>query len=152
MAETEQAHIVIDCPIETVYNFVAEPGNFRQWQPFVVEADLTSARPMRVGSSYRYIFESMGRRIETTGRITELEPNRKYSFASDSGPFPIRGGYLFEPIDQYTLLTVMGEVEPSGFFKTTKMLISHLFKKQVETSLGTLRRLLEARAKKQISH
>lgn len=146
MVETEQAHIVIDCPIETVFNFVAEPANFRQWQPFVVEADLTSPRPMRVGSTYRYIFEAIGHRIETTGRITELEPNRKYSFASESAPFPIRGGYLFEAIDQYTLLTVMGDMEPCGFFKTTEMLVTHLFKKQVETSLVTLRRLLEAKA------
>jgi uncharacterized membrane protein len=95
MAKIE-ASLVINRAIEEVFAFAGNVENNPQWQSGVLEARVTSEGPIGAGTTYRYVSQLLGRRIETDGEITEYEPNRKYSFKSISGPFPIEGGFTFE--------------------------------------------------------
>jgi uncharacterized membrane protein len=145
MAEVE-ASVVINRPIEEVFAFAGNVENNPQWQSGVLEARVTSEGPMGVGTTYRYVSQLLGRRIETDGEITEYEPNRKYSFKSTSGPFPIEGGFTFEATEGGTRVTLAVEADMGGFFKMAEPLVVRTIKKQFQTDVSTLKDLLEAQA------
>lgn len=54
---------------------------------------------MCVGTTARVVGKFLGRSIESESVITEFEPNRKYSWESKSGPFPLKGSSALEQID-----------------------------------------------------
>jgi hypothetical protein len=95
---------------------------------------------------FEYTFQFLGQRIETTGEFTEYEPNSKYSYKATSGPFPIEGGFICETVEGGTKVTAWGDAEFGGFFKVAEPLALHLFARQLETSLKSLKDILEAEA------
>jgi uncharacterized membrane protein len=145
MAKIE-AGVVINRAIEEVFAFAGNVENNPQWQSGVLEARITSEGPMGVGTTYRYVNQLLGRRIETDGEITEYEPNRKYSFKSTSGPFPIEGGFTFEAADGGTKVTLAVAADIGGFFKLAEPLVVRAIKRQFETDLSTLKDILEAQS------
>ncbi len=138
--------IFIRRPIMEVFSFIAEPGNFSRWQPFVVEAALTSKGPMRQGTTYRYCFQALGQTVETTGKITEYKPHSRYLFESTNSPFFIKGGFLLEEVDGFTRISAFGEVEPAGYFQMAQSIIGILLERQLHSTLRNLKEILEGRA------
>jgi uncharacterized membrane protein len=145
MAKVE-ASVVINRPIEEVFAFAANIENNAQWQSGVLEAQVTSEGPIGVGTTYRYVTQLLGRRIEADGEVTEYEPNRTYSFESTSGPFPIEGGLTCEAAEDGTKVTLAVEADIGGFFKMAEPLVARTIKKQFEADVGKLKDLLEAQA------
>jgi len=141
-----EASVVINRPLEEVFAFVGNIENNPQWQSSVLESRATSEGPIGVGTTYRYVSQLLGRRIETDGEITEYEPNRKYSFKSTSGPFPIEGGFTLEAAEGGTKVTLAAEAEVGGFFKLAEPLVIRMMKRQFEADVGNLKDLLEAQA------
>lgn len=145
MAKVEVS-VVINRPIEEVFAFAANIENNAQWQSGVLEAQVTSEGPIGVGTTYRYVTQLLGRRIEADGEVTEYESNRKYSFKSTSGPFPIEGGLTCEAAEGGTKVTLAVEADVGGFFKMAEPLVVRTIKKQFEADVGKLKDLLEAQA------
>jgi uncharacterized membrane protein len=145
MAKVEVS-VVINRPIEEVFAFAANIENNAQWQSGVLEAQVTSEGPIGVGTTYRYVTQLLGRRIEADGEVTEYESNRKYSFKSTSGPFPIEGGLTCEAAEGGTKVTLVVEADVGGFFKMAEPLVVRTIKKQFEADVGKLKDLLEAQA------
>ena len=90
----------------------------------------------------------LGRRIESTNLVTEYEQNKKLFFKTASGPFPVEGGYTFEPVGEGTKLIIIGQADTSGFFKLADPLVAGIVKRQLEASGAILKDLVEAQAKK----
>lgn len=146
MAAIEKtAGIMIKRPLVEVFNFVTDPGNFPLWQPFVIEAAITSKGPMAVGATYRYKFKAMDNEIETHGVITAYRAFSEYAYEATSGPFPIKGGFKFQEVDGFVEVTVYGEAEPSGYFSMAGPLIGMLLGRQLRTTLQNLKEILESR-------
>lgn len=145
MAKVEVS-VVINRPIEEVFAFAANIENNAQWQSGVLKAQVTSEGPIGVGTTYRYVTQLLGRRIEADGEIIEYEPNKKYSFESTSGPFPIEGGLTCEAAEGGTKVTQVVEADIGGFFKMAEPLVVRTIKKQFEADVGNLKELLEAQA------
>jgi uncharacterized membrane protein len=145
MAKVEVG-VVINRPIEEVFAFAANIENNAEWQSGVLEAQVTSEGPIGVGTTYRYVTQLLGRRIEADGEIIEYEPNRKYSFESTSGPFPIEGELTCEAAEGGTKVTLAVEADIDGFFKMAEPLVVRTIKKQFEADVGNLKELLEAQA------
>jgi uncharacterized membrane protein len=139
-----EASLVINRAIEEVFAFAGNVENNPQWQSGVLEERVTSEGPIGAGTTYRYVSQLLGRRIETDGEITEYEPNRKYSFKSISGPFPIEGGFTFEAAEGGTRVALAVEADIGGFFKMAEPLVARAIKKQFETDVSTLKDILEA--------
>ena len=92
---TIASSVVIEKPVDEVFAFVVDMGNEAKWQSSVVEAELTSEGPMGAGSTGREVRMLMGRRVETSYRITEWDANRRYSLESTSGPISVQAAYTF---------------------------------------------------------
>lgn len=144
MAKIEKStSIMIRQSLAQVFNFVSNPKNFKLWQPFVVDAEITSRGQMTVGTTYRYSFQAMGNVVETTGEITEYLPFSSYSYRTTSSPFPIKGGFSFEEVDEFVKVTAFGEAEPGGYFSMAKSMISLMLGRQLRMMLQNLKEILE---------
>jgi len=141
-----ETSVVINRPIGEVFAFVTNPENSPQYESGVHEAKKTSKGPMGVGATWQEVRQFMGRRIESTNEVTAYEPNKKFSFKSTSGPFPVEGGYIFEQVEGGTKVTVTGQGETGGFFKLADPLVARMVKRDLETANANLKDLLEAQA------
>lgn len=137
--------VVINRPIADVFAYVTDLSTHAKWQAGLVEAAQTSTGPIGVGTTYRYVTLLAGQRLDTAGEITEYEPNSKYSFKATSGPILLKGGFTFETAADGTKVRMFVEGEPGGFFKLAEPLLNSMVRRQLETSLGNLKDVLEAR-------
>jgi len=135
--------ILIRKPIVEVFSFVADPEKFHLWQPFVVEAKITSKKPIHKGTTYRYTFKALGKLFETNGVIVEYEPFLRYAYQTTSSPFPIKGGFRFEEVDDFVEVTAFGKAESGGHFPMAQSIISLLLGRQLKVMLQNLKDILE---------
>ena len=140
----KSASILIRRPLTEVFTFVADPEKFTLWQPFVIEAKLTSPKPIRKGTTYRYTFKVIGSVLETTGIITAYEPYYSYLYQTTSSPFPIKGGFSFQEVDDFVKVTAFGEAESGSYFSMAQPLIGLMLGRQLKIMLQTLKEILES--------
>ena len=133
-------------PVEDVFAVISNVENNPKWSSVALEAQQTSPGPIGVGTTARFVGKFLGRRIESESEVTEFEPNRKYSWQSKSGPFPIKASTTFEQIEGGTRVNTTAEADPGGFFKLAEPLIMSMGKRQFQNDLDNLRDLMEANA------
>ena len=73
MSKIERS-IVIDRPVNEVFNFVHEPRNDASWQTTLIESTQVDDGPLRVGTQIRERRRFLGIQVEMTKEITEFEP------------------------------------------------------------------------------
>ncbi len=144
MSTRVQQSIIVDRPVEKVFAYISEYRNAPRWQPAILETRVSPEGPAQAGMRVTEVRTFIGHRIKSTYKITELEPDVQVSFESMSGPFPYHGNIFFEPVDDATQLTYELEIEAKGFFKLAGNMLVEGLKQEIETSLGLLKRLLEA--------
>ena len=138
--------VIINRPVADVFAILSNPENNPKWSSGSIEAKMTSAGPIGVGSTSRSVAKFLGRRIESELEITEFEANRKFAAQSKSGPFPFQASTTFEPADGGTRVSTTVEAEPGGFFKLAEPLLVKMAKRQFQGDLDNLKDLMEAKA------
>ena len=146
MAAKVQQSITINQPIERVFAFLTDPTNTPKWQLNVLESKVMTEGPTHVGTRIIEVRSFLGRKIESTSEITELEPNKRLVFKSVFGPFPYKGTYSFESLGKTTRVTLDAEAEPKGFYKLAEGILAGGMKKQLETDVAQAKQLLESEA------
>jgi uncharacterized membrane protein len=145
MAIREEHTVVIDRPVEEVFDFATDPNNDSLWQSTTLETEQTSEGVVDVGTTFRNTTKFLGRRIESTSEISENEPPHKQCIKITSGPIPGSGCYLFESADDgSTRFTQTFEAEVGGFFRLAEPVVGRAIRRQMEADMATLKDLLEA--------
>src|SRR5262245_51058152 len=103
---TVSVNTTINQPVDKVFNYVVSVENHKTWQAGILDAKVTPAGPLAVGSIYHYTTEVMGRRIESQMQISALEPNQKWSVKTTGVPNPVETVYLFASAGAGTQLTL----------------------------------------------
>jgi uncharacterized protein YndB with AHSA1/START domain len=135
----------IDRPVEEVFAYMCEVERFPEWNSMVDEV-IPSERPLRVGSTAHLKMRLLGRRIEATLEVTELEPNRRV-VVKTGAPISVTDTWAFEALGASRSRLTYGSVgETKGFFKLADPIVGRIVKKQLTAQLETLKELLEARA------
>lgn len=137
------ASITIKHPIEEIFAFVTDVNNAAKWQSGIIEAKATSQEAIGIGTTYIYVVQVMGKKLETRGEITAYEPHGRYEWKSTKGPFPMSGGATFEETSEGVRVTDTVNVEPGGFFKPAEPLLIKQQQSQMEKDLAKLKKLLE---------
>jgi uncharacterized protein YndB with AHSA1/START domain len=137
---------VIKRRVEDVFTVLSNPANDPTWSSAVVEAEQTSPGPIGVGTTARFVSKLLGRRITTDWEITEFEPNQRFVALSNSRPFPVQVSMTFQPTEGGTRVSVTYEAEPAGILKLTVPLFVSMGKRQLQSALDNLKRLMEANA------
>ena len=69
---------LIQRPVADVYAFVATPTNIPRWQSNIHEVKPSSSGPVMVGSTFQSAGEIIGRKIEGSMTVTEMDPEKTF--------------------------------------------------------------------------
>jgi uncharacterized membrane protein len=130
------SEIVINCPRDDVFAFLADPENDPQWRSGVL--DLKRVSGSGIGARYAQGVKGPGgRRIPADIEITELAPGETIAFQTLTGPVRPRGRYELTAVDGGTRVRFELEANITGF----KRLIAPMVQKTMNNEVGQLDRL-----------
>ena len=131
-------------PREEVSAFVADPANATAWYKNIKEVDWETPPPAVVGSRIRFQAQFLGRRLDYTYEIREIEPRRRFVMATAQGPFPMETTYTWkDTAGGGTEMTLRNAGEPSGFAAVTAPVMALAMRRANEADLRRLKALLE---------
>ena len=124
---TIEHSVIVERPIEDVFEFVTDDRNVRLCQlDAIATRDSSKARRPRCGSAGLKGFRGND---PLPTNIFHYAPQR---VRSDSNSFPFDGEHVLEPLEGATRYTLIVDV-----------LLTNLAKRQIETSLSRLKAILE---------
>jgi uncharacterized membrane protein len=130
---TQEAQIVIDCPVEEVFTYLANPENHPQWETVVVDSKLITNGPLRVGSKFKESVKLMGPPIEVVCTIIEYGYPRVVAFRSDTSSKTQYEGHInLEPAGNSTSLSFTGTNQFGGMWRLFEPFLGVEMKKEVE--------------------
>jgi len=141
---TIERSILIERPVREVWEFVQDTSKDALWQTTLVESQILTEGPKRVGTQVQEVRRFLGVKIPMTLELTEFEPERRSSLKAVAGGIPLSGSYSLEPLDGGTKLTVKGRLEAHRLFQLAEPVFSRMTSRELEASLGHLKDLLEA--------
>ena len=139
--------IVINQPVEKVFDYVSNPVNLPEWQGPPTEIhDLQQTTPdqLREGDRFTTVLQFLGRRYETPTEVSAYEPNRRLSYRGTGGPVPTQMTFTFDEVSGGTRFTHSQDIEPRGFFGLAESLFEIEARRQLRHDLQTLKDLLQA--------
>jgi uncharacterized protein YndB with AHSA1/START domain len=87
--------IVINRPIETVFDFIAAERNEPRYNPNMVNAEMISNVPIGTGTRFRAVVKSFGRNPEMIIEITEYDRPHRLPSSIHSSTMDINGTLTF---------------------------------------------------------
>jgi uncharacterized membrane protein len=139
MAVDVATTIEIRRPRDEVSAFAADPSNATAWYKNIKAVEWDTPPPIAVGSRVRFSAQFLGRTLDYTYEVRELEPGRRFVMATAQGPFPMETTYTWEDApDGATRMTLRNRGEPSGFAAITAPVVTRAIRR---ANIGDLRRL-----------
>jgi uncharacterized membrane protein len=135
------SEIVVKCPRDELFAFLADPENDPQWRSGVL--DLKRVSGSGVGARYAQGVKGPGgRRIAADIEITELTPGETIAFQTVAGPVRPRGRYLLTAADGGTRVRFELEADVKGAKRLLIPMVQKTMNKEVR-QLHSLKRVIE---------
>ncbi|HZS79434.1 MAG TPA: SRPBCC family protein [Ktedonobacteraceae bacterium] len=152
MAGTVQNSIVIERPIEEVFDFVTDPTTTSLWQPNLAQSEIITPGPMQVGTAIREVRRIGKAEKSAVWEVTEYEPphKRAYVYTQSFGPITQSGITIFEATEKGTLVQFTAYVKTRFPLNLLMPLLVGLMRKQNEKNFALLKQLLESQAAKPV--
>jgi uncharacterized protein YndB with AHSA1/START domain len=143
MAKIEKS-IIIDAPVEEVFNYVEEPTNIPEYWPSVVEIKEVEQLP-NGGARMTAIYKMAGIRFEVASKCTEYIPNRRTVYESEGGVSSM-ATWIYESHDGGTRVTVENEytVELPVLRKLAESFLVKINENEAEAILANVKAKMEA--------
>jgi len=138
-----EGEIVIDRPVEEVFEAVADERNEPRYNPRLLWVEKVSSGPIGRGTRFRAATETMGRPVEMTIEFTEYERPRRLGSSTHMPTMEIQGALNFDPIPEGTRMRWSWEVQPQGVLRLLAPLITLMGRRQEEAIWAGLKRFLE---------
>ena len=135
--------IVIERPVEEVFDFVADERNEPRYNRRMLCAEKTSPGPVGPGSRFRAEFASRRRPVAVT-ELTAYERPRRLASETRMAAFSVTGTLTFDPIPEGTHMRWDWELEPRGPLKLAAPIVALVGKRQERATWASLKRFLEA--------
>jgi uncharacterized protein YndB with AHSA1/START domain len=146
MAVDVLTEIVIDRPLETVAEYVADPSHAPEWYANIESVRWQTAPPVAIGSRLDFVAHFLGRRLAYTYEIIDLVPLERLVMRTAQGPFPMETSYEWSPAgENSTRMTLRNRGEPSGFAGVAAPLMSAAMRRANQKDLAHLKSVLESR-------
>jgi uncharacterized protein YndB with AHSA1/START domain len=143
MAKVE-GEIVIDRPVEAVFDYVADQSNEPQYNPQMVRAEKITAGPVGVGTKFRSAVASMGRTADMLIECTGYDRPCRLDSATTMRQADINYTLTFEPAGTGTRMRWSGQVWPKGAYRLLGPLITWQGRRQEQRIWASLKDRLEA--------
>jgi uncharacterized membrane protein len=137
--------IEINRPLQEVFNYVSDVGNYPEWMADALEVHKDTAGPPHQSDRFTLAIKSVGRRFETPYERISYEANRQYTDGAVGGPVPNqRWDSTFQEVPGGTRLTRAVEAEMSGILKLLEPIQKRSAERGLRRDLQTLKDVLEA--------
>jgi hypothetical protein len=131
-------------PREGVAAFAADPSNATAWYKNIKAVEWESPPPVGVGSKLRFRARFLGRTLEYTYEVREIDPARRFVMATAQGPFPMETTYAWDDAGPgRTKMSLRNRGEPSGFAAVAAPIMRLAMRRANEADLRRLKALLE---------
>ena len=131
--------IDIHCPIEKVFQFVADFENIPKWNYYVMQVRLVSGGSPAVNTVYHQIRKE----DEQDFQIVDYQPNHKIAIKTTTGSTPaFLRTFTFEEVNNNTRIVDVWELE-TGHNRLVEALGKSRISAVVVENLGKLKQLLE---------
>ena len=136
--------IVINRPVEEVFDVVADECNEPRYNPRMTRAERISVGPVGLGSRYHAETRSMGRTVEMDIQNTGYQRPCFLSSSTHLSAMDIHGTVTFESVTEGTLLTWVWDLQPAGVLKLLNPITTRLGRRQEQAIWTGLKDFLEA--------
>ena len=138
--------IVVDRPIEQVFEFLANGENDKKFSPRIIEMTRTPDGPVGVGTVWVSTARDLGRTARHEIEITEFEPPKRIRWAERSGgPVVIvDGGYDLQPEGGGTRVSLYGELRGRGPGVLVAPLVAWIYQRKAPALAASIKRAIEA--------
>jgi hypothetical protein len=138
-----EGEIVIERPVEEVFDFVADERHEPRFNPRMVHAELISEGPIGLGTRFRTELQTMGRTMPMMVEFTAYERPRRLGSLTRSSMMETEGVLTFETVPGGTRMRWSWDVRPRGGMKLMAPLVGMIGRGQERRIWGSLKRLLE---------
>ena len=146
MAVDILTEIEIRRPREEVAAFASDPTNATAWYKNIASVDWLTPPPARVGSRMRFVARFLGRTLDYTYEVREVDPGRRFVMSTAEGPFPMETTYAWDDAGvAATRMILRNRGEPAGFAKVSAPLMARAMRRANDADLKRLKELLELR-------
>ena len=129
---------------DEVAAFAADPSNATAWYKNIKAVEWETPPPLAVGSKLRFRAQFLGRTLEYTYEVREIDPGHRFVVATAQGPFPMETTYSWEDVAPGTTkMTLRNRGEPSGFAVVTTPVMTLAMRRANEADLRRLKARLE---------
>jgi uncharacterized protein YndB with AHSA1/START domain len=141
-----EGEIVIERPVEEVFDFVADERNEPRYNPRMLSAELVSDEPIGSGSRFRAKLKTPGRTMQMVVEFTDFDRPRRLASTTHSSMMETTGALTFEPRALGTLMRWSWDVRPRGPMRVFPAAVGVIGRRQEKRIWGNLKRLLDSRA------
>jgi hypothetical protein len=140
----QQSIVIAQLP-PAVYAYMDDVSREHEWQSHLVEASQTPPGPTQVGSRRRYVSEFMGKRLQNTYVVQELDRGHRIVCRStDDSAISATSVLTWSPEGNGTRVSMALEGEAGGALRfVPNQMIEAAFKKEVDSALLRLKAVLE---------
>lgn len=146
MAQGVGKCLVIDRPVEDVWNYMTDISNMPRWEDSGAVWKQMSEGPIQVGTSIQSSITFLGRTVTFDLRVTEFEPNRVFSVEAVAGR--TRGTkvtYLLVPVDdRKTTLSRVTDARFHGILKVLQPFAGPITKRTGALEARNVKRIMES--------
>jgi uncharacterized protein YndB with AHSA1/START domain len=135
--------IVINRPVEEVFDFVADERNEPRYNPGMLRAELLSPEPVGLGSRFRAEMRTRPRPVVMTTENTGYDRPRRLASTTRLSTMNIQGTLTFDPVPEGTRMRWSWNLQPRGLLKLATPMVARIGGRQEEAIWTGLKRLLE---------
>ena len=137
--------VVIDRPVEDVWNYVTDISNMPLWEDSRAVWRQMSEGPIQVGTTIQSSIKALGRTVAFDLRVTEFEPNRIFSVEAVAGR--TRGtkvSYLLQPVENgKTRLSRVTDAQFHGIARVLQPFAGPITQRTGDLEARNLKRIME---------
>jgi uncharacterized membrane protein len=136
--------IEIQRPRDEVSAFASDPSNASSWYKNIKSVEWQTPAPAVAGTRIRFVARFLGRTLDYTYEVRDVEPGRRFVMSTAQGPFPMETIYSWEDAGEgATRMELRNRGEPSGFAALSAPLMARAMRRANEADLRRLKALLE---------
>jgi hypothetical protein len=138
-----KGEILIDRPVDVVFDYVADQTNEPRYNPQMVRAQKITPGPVGKGTQFRSAAASMGRTAEMLIEYTGYDRPRMLASTTTMQQAHISYTLTFEPVRVGTRMRWSGQVRPKGTYRLLSPVITWLGTRQERRIWASLKKHLE---------
>jgi hypothetical protein len=139
-----EGEILIDRPVDVVFDYVADQSNEPRYNPQMVRAEKITAGPVRKGTQFRSAVASRGRTAEMLIECTGYDRPALFATTTTMAQADISYTLRFEPVAAGTRMRWSGQVRPKGAVRLLGPVITWMGIRQEQRIWTSLKKHLEA--------